>query len=110
VINRTVAGVTKTPQRIADCFLENLARPLAIETLFGKSLGVPFAAVGGHQITSINVDRGGEFGRRVGDRMDNVFTERHRVFHAQRAGGRGFELPLSGLSDRRQKMLSSRPP
>jgi hypothetical protein len=35
-------------------FLENLARPLAIEALLGKCLGVPFAAVGGKQITSIN--------------------------------------------------------
>jgi hypothetical protein len=55
--------------------------------------------VGGKQITSINVDRGGEFGRRVGDRMDNVFTERQRVFHAQRAGAGGFKLPLSSLGD-----------
>jgi hypothetical protein len=87
-------GVSAQARGVAPVgFLEYLARPLAVGGLFGKRLRVPFAAVGGKEIAAINVDRGGEFGRRVGDRMDDVFAAPEFVAYWTNNGQR----PVLGL-------------
>src|SRR6516164_689013 len=80
-------------------FLEDPARPLAVGRLLGKFLRVPFTTPGGKEIAAVNVDRGSEFGCRVGDRVDNVFAERLRVFRAQRASPGSFELRFPDRCD-----------
>jgi hypothetical protein len=47
------------------CFFKNLTRPLAIGRLLGERFWVPFAAVSTKEITTINVNRCRELGRRI---------------------------------------------
>ena len=57
-------------------FLENLAGAVAVGRVLGQGVRVPFAAVGGEEIAAIDVNRCGELGGRIGDRVDNIIAKR----------------------------------
>ncbi len=56
-------------------FLEDLVGAVAVGRVLRQRVRVTFAAVGGEEIAAIDVDRGGELGGRIGDRVDDVIAK-----------------------------------
>ena len=101
---------TKTRRVAPIGFLENLAGAVAVERMLGQCVRVPFAAVGGEEIAAVDMDRGGELGRRIGDRMDDVIAKWLGLPDGDRARTGRLELVLARLSYSAPEDVVLRPP
>src|SRR5262245_17499832 len=60
-------------------FVEILKCPCRIVRMLGQGLGVPLAARAGEEVAAVDMDRAGQTRDRVGDRVDDLAPQRHRI-------------------------------
>ena len=63
--------------------LEQCARPFTVGRLLVKGFQIPLTAMCTEEVTAIDMDRRGEFARRICDRMNDIVAQRLHVSHAQ---------------------------
>src|SRR5579862_7664867 len=80
-------------------FFEALAHSFAFEGLLEQRLGIPFAARHTKKIPAVHVKCTGEPRKRIADGVNDVATERHGIFFAERAGAGRFEFTARRARD-----------
>src|ERR1700724_4151475 len=56
-----------------------------------QGLRIPFAALGGEEVPTVDVDGAGQLGNRIGHRMNDVLAKGTGIFRRQRPRARGFQ-------------------